>query len=124
MSDYSPLKGTKGFKRILNATGYSLAGFKAAFQHEAAFRQILLLNIILIPITFFLEVNAAEQAVMIAVCLLAIIVELFNSALEAVVDRISLERHELSKNAKDMGSAAQFVALTIIFSTWCIILFL
>ncbi|MDM1757383.1 MULTISPECIES: diacylglycerol kinase [Acinetobacter] len=124
MSDYSPLKGTKGFKRILNATGYSLAGFKAAFQHEAAFRQILLLNIILIPITFFLEVNAAEQAVMVAVCLLAIIVELFNSALEAVVDRISLERHELSKNAKDMGSAAQFVALTIIFSTWCIILFL
>ncbi|RYL24673.1 diacylglycerol kinase [Acinetobacter piscicola] len=124
MSDYSPLKGTKGFKRILNATGYSLAGFKAAFQHEAAFRQILLLNIILIPITFFLEVNAAEQAVMVAVCLLAIIVELFNSALEAVVDRISLERHELSKNAKDMGSAAQFVALTIIFSTWCIISFL
>ncbi|AWL28364.1 diacylglycerol kinase [Acinetobacter defluvii] len=124
MHSYSPFKGKTGFKRILNATGYSLAGFKAAFQNEAAFRQILLLNIILIPITFFLEVSAVEQAVMVAVCLLAIIVELFNSALEAVVDRISLERHQLSKNAKDMGSAAQFVALSIIFMTWTIILFL
>ena len=124
MSDYSPLKGTTGIKRILNATGYSLAGFKAAYQNEAAFRQILLLNIILIPITFFLNVSRIEQALMVAVCLLAIIVELFNSALEAVVDRISLERHELSKNAKDMGSAAQFVALGIIFFTWLIILFL
>ncbi len=124
MHSYSPFKGKTGFKRILNATGYSLAGFKAAFQNEAAFRQIVLLNIILIPITFFLDISAAEQAVMVAVCLFALIVELFNSALEAVVDRISLERHELSKNAKDMGSAAQFVALSIIFITWAIILFL
>lgn len=124
MSEYSPYKGKTGFKRILSATGYSVAGFKAAFKHEAAFRQILLLNIILIPITFFLNVSRVEQALMVAVCLLAIIVELFNSALEAVVDRISLERHELSKNAKDMGSAAQFVALGIIFFTWLIILFL
>lgn len=124
MSEYSPYKGKTGLKRILSATGYSVAGFKAAFKHEAAFRQILLLNIILIPITFFLNVSRVEQALMVAVCLLAIIVELFNSALEAVVDRISLERHELSKNAKDMGSAAQFVALGIIFFTWLIILFL
>ena len=124
MSEYSPYKGKTGFKRILSATGYSVAGFKAAFKNEAAFRQVLLLNIILIPITFFLNVSRVEQALMVAVCLLAIIVELFNSALEAVVDRISLERHELSKNAKDMGSAAQFVALGIIFFTWLIILFL
>ncbi|MDM1247018.1 diacylglycerol kinase [Acinetobacter sichuanensis] len=124
MSLYSPQKGKTGFKRILNATGYSLAGFKAAYQNEAAFRQIIFLNIILIPITFFLDISAIEQALMVAVCLFAIIVELFNSALEAVVDRISLEQHPLSKNAKDMGSAAQFVALSIIFSTWCIILFL
>ena len=123
MSDYSPFKGTTGIKRILNATGYSLAGFKAAFQHEAAFRQIVLINIILIPITFFLNISNVEQALMIGVCLLAIIVELFNSALEAVVDRVSLERHPLSKNAKDMGSAAQFVAQAIIFFTWVIILF-
>lgn len=124
MSLYSPQKGKTGFKRILNATGYSLAGFKAAYQNEAAFRQIIFLNIILIPITFFLDISAIEQALMVAVCLFAIIVELFNSALEAVVDRISLEQHPLSKNAKDMGSAAQFVALSIIFSTWYIILFL
>ena len=123
MSEYSPYKGKTGFKRILSATGYSIAGFKAAFKNEAAFRQVLLLNIILIPITFFLNVSRVEQALMVAVCLLAIIVELFNSALEAVVDRISLERHELSKNAKDMGSAAQFVVLSIIFFTWLIILF-
>ena len=123
MSDYSPFKGKTGFKRILNATGYSLAGFKAAYQHEAAFRQVVWINIILIPITFFLNVNNIEQAVMVAVCLLAIIVELFNSALEAVVDRVSLDLHPLSKNAKDMGSAAQFVAQAIIFFTWVIILF-
>ncbi|RKG36657.1 diacylglycerol kinase [Acinetobacter rongchengensis] len=122
MSDYSPLKGTTGFKRIVNATGYSLAGFKAAFRNEAAFRQVIFLNVILIPITFFLDLSAVEQALMIGVCLLAIIVELFNSALEAVVDRISLERHPLSKNAKDMGSAAQFVTLTIIAVTWALIL--
>lgn len=122
MSEYSPYKGKTGFKRILSATGYSIAGFKAAFKNEAAFRQILLLNLILIPMTFFLNVSRVEQALMVAVCLLAIIVELFNSALEAVVDRISLERHELSKNAKDMGSAAQFVALGMIFFTWLIIL--
>ena len=77
---------------------------------------------ILIPITFFLDVTRIEQAVMIAVCLLAVIVELFNSAIEAVVDRVSLDKHPLSKNAKDMGSAAQFVAQTIIIATWLLIL--
>lgn len=122
MTPYSPYKGKNGIKRILNATGYSLAGFKDAFSHEAAFRQILLLNLVLIPTSFFVHVSALEQALMVAVCLLAIIVELFNSAIEAVVDRISLEKHQLSKNAKDMGSAAQFVSLGIIFSTWMIIL--
>jgi len=123
MSDYSPFKGKTGFKRIFNATGYSFSGFKAAFQHEAAFRQIIFINIVLIPLSFFLDVSRGEQALMIAVCLLAIIVELFNSAIEAVVDRVSLEKHELSKNAKDMGSAAQFIALSIITFTWLIILF-
>ena len=123
MTPYSPYKGKNGIKRILNATGYSLAGFKAAFSYEAAFRQILLLNLVLIPTSFFVHFSALEQALMVAVCLLAIIVELFNSAIEAVVDRISLEKHQLSKNAKDMGSAAQFVSLGIIFSTWMIILF-
>ena len=114
----SPYKGTSGLQRILNATGYSLAGFKAAFQNEAAFRQIILINALLIPLSFFMPVSRVEQVLMIVVCLLAIIVELINSAIEAVVDRVSMEQHPLSKNAKDMGSAAQFVALAIIALTW------
>ena len=114
----SPYKGTSGLQRILNATGYSLAGFKAAFQNEAAFRQIILINALLIPLSFFMPVSRVEQVLMIVVCLLAIIVELINSAIEAVVDRVSMEQHPLSKNAKDMGSAAQFVALAIITLTW------
>ncbi len=122
MNEYSSLKGKTGLKRIVHATGYSLAGFKAAFKHEAAFRQIVLINFILIPITFFIDVSRLEQVIMIMVCLLAVIVELFNSAIEAVVDRVSLEKHPLSKNAKDMGSAAQFVAQCIIIMTWLLIL--
>ncbi|MCP8463576.1 diacylglycerol kinase [Pseudomonas sp. ZM23] len=118
----SPFKGQTGLKRILNATGYSLAGFAAAFKGEAAFRQLVLINVILIPLSFFCDVTRGERALLIAVCLLALIVELLNSAIEAVVDRVSLERHPLSKNAKDMGSAAQFVALTIITVTWAGIL--
>lgn len=123
MSSYrSPYKGTSGIQRILNATRYSLAGFKTAFQNEAAFRQILLINLILIPLSFAMPVSRVEQALMVAVCLLALIVELLNSAIEAVVDRISMEQHELSKSAKDMGSAAQFVALSLITVTWGLIL--
>ncbi|QTD58840.1 diacylglycerol kinase [Acinetobacter towneri] len=114
----SPYKGTSGLQRILNATSYSLAGFKAAFQNEAAFRQIILINSLLIPLSFFMPVSRVEQVIMIVVCLLAIIVERINSAIEAVVDRVSIEQHPLSKNAKDMGSAAQFVALAIIALTW------
>lgn len=122
MNSYSPYKGKSGLKRILNATGYSISGFKVAYKNEAAFRQIVLINIILIPVSFFLDVSRSEHALLIIVCLFAMIVELFNSAIEAVVDRVSLEKHQLSKNAKDMGSAAQFVALTIIAITWLIIL--
>ncbi|MNO61871.1 Diacylglycerol kinase [compost metagenome] len=118
----SPFKGRTGLKRIFNAAGYSMAGFVSAFRGEAAFRQLVLLNVVLIPLAFFADVTRGERALMIAVCLLALIVELFNSAIEAVVDRISLERHPLSKNAKDMGSAAQFVALTLITAVWGVIL--
>ncbi|WP_225775089.1 diacylglycerol kinase [Pseudomonas sp. Marseille-Q5115] len=118
----SPFKGHSGFKRIVNAAGYSMAGLKAAFVGEAAFRQLVLLNAVLIPLSFFLPVSRVEHAVLVLACLLALIVELVNSAIEATVDRISLERHPLSKNAKDMGSAAQFVALTLIALVWGIIL--
>ncbi|WP_432208956.1 diacylglycerol kinase [Acinetobacter variabilis] len=120
--DRSFYKGTSGTKRIFNATRYSAAGLKTAFRTEAAFRQIVLINLILIPLSFWISESLAEQALMVAVCLLALIVELINSAIEAVVDRISIEQHELSKNAKDMGSAAQFVALNLITVTWGIIL--
>lgn len=123
MNSYSPYKGKTGLKRILNATGYSISGFKAAYKNEAAFRQIVFINLILIPVSFFLDVTRSEHVLLIIVCLFAMIVELFNSAIEAVVDRVSLEKHQLSKNAKDMGSAAQFVALSIIAITWLIILF-
>lgn len=118
----SEFKGQTGLKRILNAAGYSLDGLRAAFLGEAAFRQLVLLNLLLIPSAFVFEVSRAERALMVAVCLLALIVELLNSAIEAAIDRISLERHPLSKNAKDMGSAAQFVALGMIASVWAIIL--
>ncbi|MCG6039444.1 diacylglycerol kinase [Acinetobacter baumannii] len=122
MNSYSPYKGKSGLKRIVNATGYSISGFKAAYKNEAAFRQIVLINLILIPVSFFLDVTRSEHVLLIIVCLFAMIVELFNSAIEAVVDRVSLEKHQLSKNAKDMGSAAQFVALSIIAITWLFIL--
>jgi diacylglycerol kinase (ATP) len=118
----SPFKGQKGFKRIVNAAGYSFAGLRAAFVGEAAFRQLVLLNIVLVPLAFFLDVSRGERAVMVAVCLLGLIVELLNSAVEAAIDRISLERHPLSKNAKDMGSAAQFIALSMITVVWATIL--
>lgn len=76
MDSYSPYKGKSGLKRILNATSYSISGFKAAYQNEAAFRQIVLINLVLIPVSFFLDVTRGEHALMIIVCLFAIIVEL------------------------------------------------
>ncbi|ALI02663.1 diacylglycerol kinase [Pseudomonas sp. FW306-02-F02-AA] len=118
----SPFKGQTGLKRILNAGGYSLDGLRAAFTGEAAFRQLVLLNVILIPLAFVLNVSHVERALLIAVCMLALIVELLNSAVEAAIDRISLDRHPLSKNAKDMGSAAQLMALSMIVMVWAVIL--
>ncbi|WP_137820449.1 diacylglycerol kinase [Pseudomonas sp. 2FG] len=118
----SPFKGQTGLKRILNAAGYSFDGLRAAFTGEAAFRQLVLLNVLLIPLAFYFDVSRGERALMIAVCLVALIVELLNSAVEAAIDRISLDPHPLSKNAKDMGSAAQFVALSLIASVWAVIL--
>ncbi|HBX54323.1 diacylglycerol kinase [Pseudomonas sp. UBA2684] len=118
----SPFKGQTGLKRILNATGYSLDGLRVAFTGEAAFRQLVLLNALLIPLALVVDVSRGERALMIGVCLLALIVELLNSAVEAAIDRISLDLHPLSKNAKDMGSAAQFVSLALIGSVWLLIL--
>jgi len=120
--DSRALKGQRGLRRILNATGYSFAGLKAAFRGEAAFRQLVMLNLLLIPVACLLDVTRVERALLIAVALLAPLVELLNSAIEATVDRISLELHPLSKRAKDMGSAAQMLALVLISAVWATIL--
>lgn len=120
--DAQALKGRKGLRRIMLAGGYSVDGLKAAFQGEAAFRQLVLLAALLIPLAFVFDVSRAERAILIAAALLAPIIELINSAIEATVDRISLEIHPLSKRAKDMGSAAQLLALTLIALVWAVIL--
>ncbi|MCL8301454.1 diacylglycerol kinase [Pseudomonas mosselii] len=118
----SPFKGQTGLKRIVNAASYSLDGLRTAFKGEAAFRQLVLLNVVLVPLAFWLPVSRSERAILIAVCLLGLIVELLNSAVEAAIDRISLDRHPLSKNAKDMGSAAQLVAMSMVAVVWGVIL--
>ena len=120
--DALSFKGRRGLARILDATGYSLAGLRAAYQGEAAFRQLVWLSLVLLPLAFVVDVSRAERALLVLVPLLALVVELLNSAIEAVVDRLSLNLHPLSKQAKDMGSAAQMVALLMIALTWAIIL--
>ena len=119
----SPFKGKTGLRRVWNAFHYSLDGFAAAFKCEDAFRQEALLAALLIPATFFLPVGGIGRALMIGSVLLVLIVELLNSAVEAVVDRVSLDRHPLSKRAKDVGSAAVFLALTNVVAVWGCVLF-
>lgn len=119
----SPHKSKTGLKRILNAFHYSMDGLKAAYQHEHAFRQELFLAAILIPLALYLEPGMIGRVLMIASVLLVLVVELLNSAIEAAVDRISLENHELIKRAKDMGSAAVFIALLNVAVTWGLVLF-
>ena len=118
----SPFKGKTGIKRLANAFTYSVAGTLAAFKHEDAFRQEVILSIILIPLAIYLGQTAIEQAIMISSILLIIIVELLNSSLEATVDRISVKRHKLSKRAKDIGSAAVFFSLVNAAVIWFLIL--
>ncbi len=117
------LKGHSALRRILRALGYSIAGIRAAIAGEAAFRQLLLLNAVLIPLAFTLDVSRIERLLLVIVPLLTLVVELVNSAIEAAIDRISLELHPLSKNAKDMGSAAQLLSLVMVAVTWVMILY-
>ncbi|MFZ6724576.1 diacylglycerol kinase [Undibacterium sp. MH2W] len=119
----SEFKSKSGFKRIFSAFFYSIDGFKSAWKNEHAFRQELVLVVIGIVAALVLPVSAFEKLMMIAVLLLILVVELLNSAIEAVVDRVSLERHSLSKNAKDFGSAAVLLTLIIAVATWSVILF-
>ena len=118
----SPYKGKTGIKRLFNAFKYSVAGTLAAFKHEDAFRQEVILSIILIPLAIYLGQTPIEQALMIASILLIIIVELLNSSVEATVDRISVKRHKLAKRAKDIGSAAVFFSLVNAAVIWFLIL--
>ncbi|HCI53931.1 MAG TPA: diacylglycerol kinase [Gallionella sp.] len=118
----SPYKGKTGLRRLLNAFGYSLAGFRAAYKHEDAFRQEALLAAILIPLAIWLPVSMTGRALMIGSILLVIIVELLNSAIEATVDRISLDSHDLAKRAKDIGSAAVLVSLVNAMVIWVLVL--
>ena len=118
----SPYKGKTGIKRLANAFTYSVAGTLAAFKHEDAFRQEVILSIVLIPLAIYMGQTAIEQALMIASILLIIIVELLNSSVEATVDRISVKRHKLSKRAKDIGSAAVFFSLVNAAVIWFLIL--
>jgi diacylglycerol kinase (ATP) len=116
------LKGERGIARILNATRYSIMGFRAAFVNESAFRQLVFLNLILQPTALVLNIAPVERAILMLVPLLSLAIELLNTAIENVVDRISMDIHPLSKAAKDMGSAAQFVALTMIVVVWSVVL--
>lgn len=119
----SPHKGKTGFRRIWNALYYSRDGFRAAFKHEDAFRQEALAAAFLIPIALVLPVSGSGKAMMIASVILVLIVELLNSAVEAAVDRISLEHHQLAKRAKDMGSAAVFLSLINVPVVWGLAIF-
>ncbi|EPZ9278285.1 TPA: diacylglycerol kinase [Vibrio parahaemolyticus] len=121
-SQESGKPGNTGVKRIIKATGYSIQGLKAAFKHEAAVRQELALLSIAVILACVVDVGMIERILLIGVVVLVLIVELINSAIEAVVDRIGVERHELSGRAKDIGSAAVMVALAFAAFSWLYIL--
>lgn len=115
-------QGVDGLTRIIRACGYSAAGLKAAFVNEQAFRQELYALIILLPLGLWLGATGVERALLIGSLLLVLIVELLNSAVEAAVDRIGSEQHELSGRAKDIGSAAVFISITLACAVWGLVL--
>lgn len=119
----SPYKGRTGLARIWNALLYSLDGLSAAFKHEDAFRQEVLLALVLIPLASYMPVAGSGKALMVASVLLVLIVELLNTGIESVTDRISLEDHVLAKRAKDMGSAAVMLSLINVPVVWLLVLF-
>jgi len=119
----NPHKSKSGLARIWRALLYSRKGLRDAWRHEHAFRQELILVLCLAPVIVFTPVSLPERAALAASLLLVLIVELLNSAIEAVVDRVSLDEHELSGRAKDMGSAAVLFALVLAGVVWAAILF-
>jgi diacylglycerol kinase (ATP) len=118
----NPFKGKTGLVRLWHATFHSFAGLADAWRHESAFRQEVVLAAILIPLACTFSVTPAERAILIGSVLLVMIVELLNTGVEVAIDRISFERHSLSKRAKDIGSAAVMVALVLLAAVWGIVL--
>ena len=119
----SEFKSKRGLKRIANALVYSIDGLAAAWRHENAFRQEVVLFGALVVVALLLPVSIYQKLFLIAVLVFVLIVELINSAIEAVVDRVSLERHPLSKTAKDLGSAAVMLAMLLAAMSWAVVLF-
>jgi diacylglycerol kinase (ATP) len=115
-------KGKTGLTRLVNAARYSLAGLAAAIRHEDAFRQELILAAVLVPAGVVLGKTGVERALLVCSVLLVLIVELANSAIEAAVDRISLDEHALAKRAKDLGSAAVMLSLLNAAAVWALVL--
>jgi diacylglycerol kinase (ATP) len=115
-------QNAKGLKRLINAFFFSLAGFKATWQHEEAFRQEVALFIVATPLALWLGEGPVEKILLIGSVVLVLLVELLNSAVEAVVDRVGFEHHELSGRAKDIGSAAVMLSLAWAAATWAMIL--
>ena len=119
----SIFKGKTSLKRLIKAFGYSIEGFKESYKNEAAIRQEFILSIILIPIGFLIGETGIQKALLISSIIIIPLVELLNSAIEATVDRISSKNHHLAKRAKDIGSAAVFLAIGNAFITWILILY-
>jgi diacylglycerol kinase (ATP) len=113
-----PKPGYKGFMRVLKATEYSVNGLRAAWRNESAFRQECVIGLVLLPCAFLLGETLVQTALLIGVCLVVLITELLNSALEAAVDRSGEEVDELAGRAKDMGSAAVALSLALVWITW------
>ncbi|MDT8998564.1 diacylglycerol kinase [Paucibacter sp. APW11] len=114
----NPHKGRTGIDRVLHATGYSMAGLKVAYQGESAFRQEVWLALIASPAAFWLGRSWVEVALLLGSLMIVLIVELLNSGIEAAIDRVSLDLHELSKRAKDLASAAVFLSLLLCAGIW------
>ncbi|GIX21923.1 MAG: diacylglycerol kinase [Gammaproteobacteria bacterium] len=114
--------GKTGLARLIDATGYSFKGLAFAWRHEAAFRQEVALGLLLIPLGLWLGETAVEKALLAGCCLLVLIVELLNTGIEAVVDRVGDEYHHLAGSAKDLGSAAVFISLLLTAFVWALLL--
>lgn len=117
-----PRKGIGDLRRIVDATRYSLAGLAAAIRHETAFRQELVLAAVLVPLGLVLGADGVERALLAGSVLLVLVVELVNSAIETVVNRIGSERHELAGRAKDLGSAAVMLSIATTVAVWLLVL--